>query len=363
MARRRRLGGDRARQPSYGVSLEHAARRVGRRHRCRRACRVDGLLGAAVRDGGMGRGAVAGGRRGRRPPPPTPLHRRPGMPASSDVPRPLPPTRIGRPSWRPTPGYDPCEPGYATFIEALGQVYCGHLDRYVELTGAVAALPKLATRGYGHRCVRRRSAVGRSSRRGARIDRLGGRCGPRARQPLLDLLHAVDRRVGALQGRLEAGTAGLGRRRRVRARAPRQVLRGLHRTRRGASAHLRRRARGGAGAVRPGDRVVPSGGQRGAAHHHAGQRAGALRARRSSRCRGDAARGPLPRAGELPPRPRARRPRRPSDRAAGRGAIEGAHVGRSDARSQRCRGLRAGSRSSSLGGRSSARHATRSLPA
>jgi len=30
--------------------------------------------------------------------------------------------------------YDPCEPGYATFIEALGQVYCGRLDRYVDLT-------------------------------------------------------------------------------------------------------------------------------------------------------------------------------------------------------------------------------------
>jgi predicted ATPase/class 3 adenylate cyclase/DNA-binding CsgD family transcriptional regulator len=38
-------------------------------------------------------------------------------------------------------GYDPCDPGYATFIEALGEVYCGHLDRYVELTGTVAALP------------------------------------------------------------------------------------------------------------------------------------------------------------------------------------------------------------------------------
>jgi predicted ATPase/class 3 adenylate cyclase/DNA-binding CsgD family transcriptional regulator len=36
------------------------------------------------------------------------------------------------------PGYEPCEPGYATFIEALGQVYCGHLDRYVELTRTVA---------------------------------------------------------------------------------------------------------------------------------------------------------------------------------------------------------------------------------
>ena len=39
------------------------------------------------------------------------------------------------------PGYESCEPGYATFIEALGQVYCGNLDRYVELTRLVAALP------------------------------------------------------------------------------------------------------------------------------------------------------------------------------------------------------------------------------
>ncbi|HET6877870.1 MAG TPA: LuxR C-terminal-related transcriptional regulator [Jatrophihabitans sp.] len=33
--------------------------------------------------------------------------------------------------------YDPCEPGYAMFVEALCQVYCGDLDRYVELTGEV----------------------------------------------------------------------------------------------------------------------------------------------------------------------------------------------------------------------------------
>jgi predicted ATPase/class 3 adenylate cyclase/DNA-binding CsgD family transcriptional regulator len=46
------------------------------------------------------------------------------------------------------PGYEPCEPGYSTFIEALGQVYCGHLDRYVELTSSVATRFG-GTRGYG----------------------------------------------------------------------------------------------------------------------------------------------------------------------------------------------------------------------
>lgn len=44
--------------------------------------------------------------------------------------------------------YDACEPGYASFIEALGQVYCGDLDRYVQLTGAVATKYG-SDRGYG----------------------------------------------------------------------------------------------------------------------------------------------------------------------------------------------------------------------
>jgi predicted ATPase/class 3 adenylate cyclase len=45
-------------------------------------------------------------------------------------------------------GYEPCEPGYATFIEALGHVYSGRLDRYVELTESVAGQFGSA-RGYG----------------------------------------------------------------------------------------------------------------------------------------------------------------------------------------------------------------------
>lgn len=45
-------------------------------------------------------------------------------------------------------GYEPCEPGYATFVEALAQVYCGNLDRYVYLTSSVAKLPG-QSRAYG----------------------------------------------------------------------------------------------------------------------------------------------------------------------------------------------------------------------
>ena len=44
--------------------------------------------------------------------------------------------------------YDACEPGYASFIEALCEVYCGNLDRYVELTGVVAQRYG-RERGYG----------------------------------------------------------------------------------------------------------------------------------------------------------------------------------------------------------------------
>jgi len=46
------------------------------------------------------------------------------------------------------PRYDACEPGYASFVEALGHVYCGDLDRYVELTGIVAHTYG-GGRGYG----------------------------------------------------------------------------------------------------------------------------------------------------------------------------------------------------------------------
>jgi predicted ATPase/DNA-binding CsgD family transcriptional regulator len=46
------------------------------------------------------------------------------------------------------PTYDPCEPGLATFTEALASVYSGDLPRYVELSARVAALPGSA-RAYG----------------------------------------------------------------------------------------------------------------------------------------------------------------------------------------------------------------------
>ena len=111
------------------------------------------------------------------------------------------------------PGYESCEPGYATFIEALGQVYCGNLDRYIELTRERrrAAGPRAGLRD---RCLRRRPPVGWTRRGGAGAHGAGVDGGARARQPLLGDLHAVDRRAGLLEGGPAARAPDLGRGRR-----------------------------------------------------------------------------------------------------------------------------------------------------
>ena len=90
----------------------------GDRHRRPRG--ADGLLGRAVRDGRMGGGAARrrrprptyGGSPGCTPPRATP--------ASSDARRPRPPHAHQATELETKPGYESCEPGYATFIEALG---------------------------------------------------------------------------------------------------------------------------------------------------------------------------------------------------------------------------------------------------
>ena len=79
-----------------------------------------------------------------------------GRAALRDRARP-PGDRAGAPA-----GYESCEPGYATFIEALGQVYCGNLDRYIELTR-------------GRRCAAgRRPGVRRSRRTSTACSRPAG---------------------------------------------------------------------------------------------------------------------------------------------------------------------------------------------
>ena len=127
--------------------------------------------------------------------------------------------------------YDACEPGYSMFIEALGQVYCGDLDRYVELTGEVATQYG-AERGYAL------AAYVDGLQSAGRIDEAarahGGvrRGRPDLRQSLLVDVRAVDRRHGVRAQRPAPRTCGVGRGHRGRSRTPGALLRGLPRPRR-----------------------------------------------------------------------------------------------------------------------------------
>ena len=68
------LGRSRVRQPARRIQVEFWPRRAAGGHRHRRARRVDGLLGATVRDARVGRGAAPCGISGRCLTPPTSLH-------------------------------------------------------------------------------------------------------------------------------------------------------------------------------------------------------------------------------------------------------------------------------------------------
>ena len=147
LARRSRLGRGRAGQPSGRIPVERGTRRPGGGDRHRGPRRAHGLLGAAVRDAGVGRGAArrataADVRRlprlctaagyacfaGRAPAARENAHRATELELDDR--------------------YDACEPGYAPFVEALCNVYCGDLDRYIELTRGVAERYG-SDRGYG----------------------------------------------------------------------------------------------------------------------------------------------------------------------------------------------------------------------
>ncbi len=68
------------------------------------------------------------------------------------------------------PGYDPCEPGLALFVEALANVYSGNLDRYVELTASAAELPGAARAFAQPAYVDGLQAAGRTDEAVARLD-------------------------------------------------------------------------------------------------------------------------------------------------------------------------------------------------
>ncbi len=314
VARRGRLGGGRARQPPHRVPVERVARRPRGRDRRRGARGADGVLGPAVRDARLGRGAARTRDRGRRAPTPPPLHR--------GRLRVLRGTGRGRTRER-APGH---RAGTRRALRGMpARVRVVHRGARLGLLRRPRPLHRAHRRG-------RASGTGASGATASPsyVDGLqsAGRIEEAlalteesvavardARQPVLDRVLAVDRGHGVLAHRAAPGARGLGRGHGRRPRPAGPVLRGLHRARRGAAAHLRRRARGRARAVRRRDHRVPARRQRAAADHHPRQRAGVVRAPGPARAGGHAPRRAGQRAVERAPRPRARGARR-TDRAA-----------------------------------------------
>ena len=255
------------------------------RDRHRRPRRADGVLGAAVRDARVGRGAARAARP--RPtsagsPASTPP---PGTRASRDGPRPRARTRTEPPSSRPTPATTRASPATRRSSRRWAAVYCGDLDRYVELTGDGGATRTGRDRGYGLSSYVDGLQSARPDRGGARAHRGVGRGRANARQPVLDLVRAVDRGHGVLQGRraraLAAWDEGVAFVREHRV----QFFEGFL-ARDAARLHTSDgEPDDRAGAVRRCDHRVPTRRQRAAAGHHPRQRAGAVRAARPARRR------------------------------------------------------------------------------
>ena len=195
LARRGRLGGGRARQPALRRS--GGARRAATwrwrptspptprswASRCSCSRRWPGPRSCSSR---RGRG---------RPPPPPPVHRRrlrvlrrPGRGRSRA-------TRTGRPSWRSTPRYDPCEPGYAIVrrgarpgvLRRPRSLRRAHRRRWPRGTGATGATAWPSYVDGLQSCGRIEEALALTEESVA--------AARDARQPVLDLLRALDRRA------------------------------------------------------------------------------------------------------------------------------------------------------------------------
>ena len=178
--------------------------------------------------------------------------------------------------------YDACEPGYASFVEALASVYCGDLDRYVELTGAVAR-DYGGDRGYGlaayvdglQSCGRIEEALALTEESVAAARSLGN---PYWISYALWIAGMAFSKADVRRA-FAAWDEGVAF---VREQ-PRPLLRRLPRSRCGTLAHHARRCARRADVVRRGAERVPARRQRAAARDHAGQRARAVRTTRPSR--------------------------------------------------------------------------------
>ena len=227
--------------------MERRARPDGGRDRHRRSRRVDGLLGATVRDARLGRGAARCSVDGRRPSTPPPV-----CGGRLCV---LRRTARGGPYERP-PGHRtggrglPLRPVRARLLDvhrgARSSVYCGDLDRYLELTGAGGRALRQRAR-LRPRILRRRPPVERvASRRHVALAEQSVAAARELGNPYwiayaLWIAGMAFSEVRLRDVRWPRGT----RASTFVRRAPRAVPRGLPRPRdAGTPAHHRRRARG-----------------------------------------------------------------------------------------------------------------------
>ena len=274
--------------PAYQWSAGRGDAGGGDRHR--RARRADGLLGAAVRNAGLGRGAA------RRRPTAADVRRLPRLYTAAGY-----ACFAGRAeaarvnAHRATElevdsRYDACEPGYASFVEALGQRVLRRPRslRRADRSGGASATEAIGATAWPsyvdglQSCGRIEEALALTEESVAAARSLGNPYWISYALWIAGMAFSkadVRRAFAAWDEGVAFGT-----------RAPRPVLRGLPRPRRGSPAHLRRRGRGRAGALRRCHRGVPAGRQRAPADHHARQRARAVRAPGPSCARGDAAR-------------------------------------------------------------------------
>ena len=199
--------GSRSSSPTWWcLSMERRSRQCRDGDRRPRSFRPDGLLGRAVRDDRLGRSIP----RSRRPRPTLftclAFTSRPATHASRAA------AEAAANAHQATeletePDTNPASPEYTKCVEALGEVYCGNLDRYVELTASVGALPGQAAGIAAY--VDGLQSAGRVEE--TRTHWCGRGRGPPRRESVLDRVHTMDRRVGVFESRREACSSSIGR--------------------------------------------------------------------------------------------------------------------------------------------------------
>ena len=213
VARRRRLGGGRARQPAGRVPVERRARPDWRSRPT--SPRTPRSWASRCSCSRRSPGPRSCSRRRRRP---TSVDspactRRPATRASPDGPRRPAGTRTGRPSWRPTTATT--RASRATRRSSRRSVRCTAATSTATSSSPARWRARYGSeRGYGLAVLRRRSPVGGRIEEALALTEESVAAARDARQPVLDLVRALDRGDGVLEGRRAPRVRRVGRGRR-----------------------------------------------------------------------------------------------------------------------------------------------------